>query len=72
MDKSPPPEGIEPLEPDTRGTVSIRDELKKHRDIATCAQCHQKIDPIGFALESFDAIGGKRTQYNSGKTTRNI
>lgn len=68
----PPPEGIEPLEPDTRGSVSIRDQLKKHRNVATCAQCHQKIDPIGFALESFDAIGGKRTQYVSRKTKLEI
>ncbi len=68
----PPPEGIEPLEPDTRGSVSIRDQLEKHRDVPTCAQCHRKIDPIGFALESFDAIGGQRSHYASGKTTLKI
>jgi cytochrome c553 len=68
----PPPEGIEPLEPDTRGSVSIRDQLKKHRTVATCAQCHQKIDPIGFALESFDAIGGRRTHYVSRQTKLEI
>jgi mono/diheme cytochrome c family protein len=61
----PPPEGVEPLEPDTRGSVSIRDQLQKHRNVATCAECHKKIDPLGFALESFDAIGGERSHYVS-------
>jgi len=68
----PPPEGIEPLEPDTRGSVSIRNQLEKHRNVATCAQCHKKIDPLGFALESFDAIGGERTHYVSSKTQLKI
>lgn len=68
----PPPDGIEPLEPDTRGSVSIRDQLRKHRDVATCAECHNKIDPIGFALEAFDAVGGKRSHYVSGKTRLKI
>ena len=35
----------------------------KHRADATCAQCHNKIDPPGFALENYDAIGGWRDQY---------
>ncbi len=61
----PPPEGIEPLEPDTRGSVSIRDQLKKHRNVESCSECHRKIDPLGFALENFDAIGGRRTFYDS-------
>jgi hypothetical protein len=37
--------------------------LIKHRADATCAQCHNKIDPPGFALENYDAIGGWRDQY---------
>jgi hypothetical protein len=37
--------------------------LIKHRADATCAQCHNKIDPAGFALENYDAIGGWRDQY---------
>ena len=68
----PPPEGIEPLEPDTRGSVSIRQQLQKHRNVATCAECHKKIDPLGFALESFDAIGGERSHYVSRKTQLKI
>lgn len=65
---SPPPPDVEPLEPDVRGAVSIRDQLKKHRTVATCNACHQKIDPLGFALESYDEIGRHRDNYRQGKT----
>ncbi|MEC9092193.1 MAG: DUF1592 domain-containing protein, partial [Planctomycetota bacterium] len=44
----PPPPDVEPLEPDTRGTRSIREQLEQHRTVAACADCHQKIDPLGF------------------------
>src|SRR5262249_20362753 len=40
-------------------------QLAKHRQIATCAACHAKIDPPGFALESFDVIGGYRENYRT-------
>ena len=56
----PPPPDVPAIEPDIRGTVTIREQLIKHREIATCAECHRKIDPLGFALENFDAIGGWR------------
>ncbi len=59
----PPPPDVEPLEPDIRGATTIRQQLAKHRNVATCAECHRKIDPIGFALESFDPIGSFRRQY---------
>lgn len=62
---SPPPEGVSSIEPDTRGTVTIRDQLARHRQVASCAGCHSKIDPPGFALESFDVIGGWREHYRS-------
>ncbi len=62
---SPPPEGVAALEPDTRGAVTIREQLAKHRQVASCASCHSKIDPPGFALESFDVIGGWRDHYRS-------
>jgi hypothetical protein len=39
--------------------------LAKHRLNVGCASCHNKIDPPGFALESFDVIGGRQTQYRS-------
>ena len=61
----PPPPDVPTIEPDIRGAVSIRDQLVKHREIATCAECHRKIDPLGFALENFDAIGGWRDHYDN-------
>ncbi len=67
----PPPGDIPGLEPDTRGATTIREQLAKHREIGACASCHIKIDPPGFALESFDVIGGYRENYRttgSGKT----
>jgi hypothetical protein len=59
----PPPPGVAGLEPDTRGTTTIREQLDAHRNNAVCASCHRTIDPPGFALESFDPIGGFREQY---------
>jgi hypothetical protein len=59
----PPPPDVPPIEPDTRGTLTIRDQLAKHREVAACADCHNKIDPWGFALESYGPIGGLRTRY---------
>jgi hypothetical protein len=64
---SPPPPDVEPLDPDIRGAKTIREQLEKHRDVASCYDCHRKIDPLGFALENFDAIGGWRETYG-GKT----
>lgn len=60
-----PPENVAALEPDTRGATTIREQLAKHRQIASCASCHSKIDPPGFALESFDVIGGWREFYRT-------
>lgn len=61
----PPPPGIAGIDPDTRGATKIREQLARHRDNAGCAVCHAKIDPPGFALESFDPIGGYRDRYRS-------
>ncbi len=61
----PPPPNVPAIEPDVRGAKSIRDQLEKHRADAACASCHAKMDPPGFALESFDVIGGFRTRYRS-------
>jgi hypothetical protein len=60
---NPPPTDIGSIEPDTRGTTTIRESLAKHRNVESCAQCHQHIDPPGFALESYDVIGGYRSKY---------
>ena len=61
----PPPPNIPAIEPDVRGAKTIREQLDKHRSVAACASCHAKMDPPGFALESFDVIGGFRTRYRS-------
>ncbi len=63
---SPPPADVEPIEPDVRGTKTIREMLSKHREIESCRNCHQKIDPWGFGLEHFDAVGVFRDQYRNG------
>lgn len=60
-----PPADVEAIEPDIRGATTIRDQLAKHRNVESCASCHRKIDPPGFALESFDVIGGWREKYRS-------
>jgi Protein of unknown function (DUF1588)/Protein of unknown function (DUF1585) len=62
---APPPAGVPAVEPDIRGATTIRDQLAKHRNTPACNTCHTHIDPPGFALESFDVIGGFRTHYRS-------
>lgn len=59
---SPPP-SVGSVEPDIRGKSTIREILAAHRDVLTCNTCHKKIDPPGFALESFDPIGQFRERY---------
>ena len=61
----PPPASVPAIEPDIRGAVTIREQLAKHRQIETCAACHADIDPPGFALESYDVIGGFRDYYRA-------
>ncbi len=60
---SPPPADAGSIEPDIRGATTIRQQLDKHRNTPACMSCHQHIDPPGFALESFDVIGGWREFY---------
>ena len=61
----PPPPSVPAVEPDIRGAVTIRQQLDKHRNLETCAACHAKIDPAGFALENFDVMGGWRDRYRA-------
>src|SRR5213075_2203806 len=61
----PPPSDTPAVEPDVRGATTIREQLEKHRSDKTCASCHAKFDPPGFALEAFDVIGGFRERYRS-------
>jgi hypothetical protein len=62
---TPPPPGIPGVEPDIRGAETLRDLLEKHRSMESCQGCHAKFDPLGFALESFNPIGGYRERYRS-------
>jgi len=61
----PPPPPVAAVEPDIRGAVTIREQLARHREDASCASCHRKMDPPGFALESFDVLGGWRERYRA-------
>ncbi len=63
---APPPEDVPAIDPDVRGAKSMRDLLTKHRESPACYECHQKIDPLGFALENFDPIGCWRMEYENG------
>jgi hypothetical protein len=59
----PPPDVVPAIDTDTTGTKTIRDRLAKHRADPVCAECHRKIDPLGFSLESFDPVGRWRDKY---------
>jgi hypothetical protein len=61
----PPPPPVAAVEPDIRGAVTLRQQLEKHRSDPSCASCHDRIDPAGFALESFDIFGGWRDRYRA-------
>lgn len=63
----PVPADVPALEPDIRGAKTIREQLDKHRNTARCATCHVKIDPPGFALESYDVTGAWRDHYRVAK-----
>jgi hypothetical protein len=64
----PPPQDVPPLgdEPIANG-LTVRQRLAKHRENAQCANCHDRIDPLGFALENFDPIGRWRPTDAAGK-----
>jgi hypothetical protein len=65
--ETPPPPPVPAVEPDIRGAVTIRQQLEKHRADPSCASCHSRMDPPGFALESFDVMGGWRDRYRAVK-----
>ena len=54
----PPPPNVPPLaENDRRNPSSLRERMEQHRSSPVCASCHRRMDPLGFAMEHFDAIG---------------
>ena len=63
----PPPPNIPPLiEPGHQITGTLRQQLEKHRADPVCASCHSAMDPIGLAMENFDAVGAWRDRDNNG------
>jgi hypothetical protein len=58
-----PPKSVPAIEPDIRGAKTIRELLAKHTQAASCAGCHARFDPVGFALENFDVMGAWRDRY---------
>ncbi|MBI1177821.1 DUF1592 domain-containing protein [bacterium] len=67
IETPPPPPKVPAIEPDIRGATTIRQQLEKHRADPSCASCHTRMDPPGFALESFDVMGGFRDRYRATK-----
>src|SRR6185295_14763699 len=64
----PPPADVPPLKPSEEGQQprTLREQMAEHRANAVCASCHKVMDPVGFALENFDAVGAWRTQEAGG------
>ena len=58
----PPPANVPSLDEDKVGSAaSLRQQLEEHRKNTMCASCHSRMDPLGFGLENFDAVGSWRT-----------
>ena len=59
----PPPPDVPALDEAAVGTsLSLRQQMEKHRTNSVCASCHSRMDPLGFGLENYDGIGRWRTQ----------
>ena len=59
----PPPGNVPPLDEAAVGSsASLRQQMEQHRKNAVCASCHARMDPLGFALENYDAVGAWRTK----------
>ena len=64
----PPPNDVPPLsEEDNWEDLTIREQFAVHRENPSCAGCHSRLDPLGFALENFDITGRWRDQYANGR-----
>ncbi|MGV3659228.1 MAG: DUF1588 domain-containing protein, partial [Prosthecobacter sp.] len=64
----PPPPDVEQIQEENnpKAPQSFRQKLEQHRSNATCAACHERMDPLGFALENIDAIGRWRERDAAG------
>ena len=69
-----PPANVPQLSADEKNPVgeNIRQQLERHRADASCASCHNKIDPLGIALENFDPLGRWRTTERDGTALANV
>ncbi|HRX79177.1 MAG TPA: DUF1592 domain-containing protein [Pirellulaceae bacterium] len=66
----PPPADVPPLDekpPEGQEHLTLRERLSLHRERSDCKGCHEQIDPLGFALENYDAIGVWRDHYENGR-----
>ena len=63
----PPPKDVPALDIDTSQATTVRETLKAHTELESCAKCHRDIDPLGLSLENYDAIGGWRAAYQETK-----
>jgi hypothetical protein len=69
----PPPPNVPPLaNNDAAKPTSLRERMQQHRASATCASCHSKMDPLGFALEHFDGIGRWRETDGGAAINANV
>jgi hypothetical protein len=65
---APPPNDVPPLDEEAGDKdQTIREKFAAHRENKTCARCHTKLDPLGFALENFDITGRWRDKYANGR-----
>jgi hypothetical protein len=64
----PPPANVPDLKDHAEDgrALSLREQMEKHRADATCASCHSRMDPLGFALENYDGVGKRRTKDAGG------
>ena len=64
----PPPANVPDLKDHAEDgrALSLREQMEKHRADATCASCHARMDPLGFALENYDGVGKRRTKDADG------
>lgn len=65
---APPPADVPPLAEDAADpSLTIREHFAAHREHPSCAGCHTKLDPLGFALENYDITGRWRDRYTGGR-----
>lgn len=72
MRRHPPSASVPAITPEARGAKTIRDLMKAPTSEERCAECHRKLDPIGFVLENYDAMGQRRDVYPSTRPAQKV